>query len=89
VYLDKWDLTVGTQVNLDDLEVQVQAIVSERYQRIGQYTAYVLALAGFLLVLVAFVGIWLGNSLTTDRHQFDCEGGSRHAANSHLPTIQR
>lgn len=63
VYLDKWDLTVGTQVNLDDLEVQVQAIASERYQRIGQYTAYVIALAGFLLVLVALVGIWLGNSL--------------------------
>jgi methyl-accepting chemotaxis protein len=54
---------VGTQVNLDDLEVQVQAIASERYQRIGQYTAYVIALAGFLLVLVALVGIWLGNSL--------------------------
>jgi methyl-accepting chemotaxis protein len=63
VYLDKWDLTVGTQVNLDDLEVQVQAIASERYERIGQYTAYVLALAGFLLVLVALVGIWLGNGL--------------------------
>ncbi|MGF6518829.1 methyl-accepting chemotaxis protein [Pseudomonas sp. BT76 TE3572] len=63
VYLDKWDLTVGTQVNLDDLEVQVQAIASEHYERIGQYTAYVLALAGFLLVLVALVGVWLGNSL--------------------------
>jgi methyl-accepting chemotaxis protein len=50
-------------VNLDDLEVQVQAIASERYERIGQYTANVLTLAGFLLVLVALVGIWLGNSL--------------------------
>nr|WP_150654250.1 methyl-accepting chemotaxis protein [Pseudomonas fluorescens] len=63
VYLDKWDLIVGTQVNLDDLEVQVQAIASERYERIGQYTAYILFLAVCGLLLVALVGIWLGNSI--------------------------
>jgi methyl-accepting chemotaxis protein len=63
VYLDKWDLIVGTQVNLDDLEVQVQAIASERYERIGQYTQYVLTLTICLLLLVALIGIWLGNSI--------------------------
>ncbi|WP_223480155.1 MULTISPECIES: methyl-accepting chemotaxis protein [unclassified Pseudomonas] len=63
VYLEKWDLIVGTQVNLDDLEVQVQAIASERYERIGQYTAYILFLAVCVLLLVALIGIWLGNSI--------------------------
>jgi len=63
VYLDKWDLVFGTQVNLDDIEVQVQAIANDRYARIGQYTAYILALAAGLLLLVAVVGVWLGNSI--------------------------
>ena len=63
VYLDKWDLILGTQVNLDDLEVQVQAIASERYTRIGQYTSYILTLAFCVLLLVALIGIWLGNSI--------------------------
>lgn len=63
VYLEKWDLIVGTQVNLDDLEVQVQAIASERYERIGQYTAYILFLAVCVLLFVALIGIWLGNSI--------------------------
>ena len=63
VYLDKWDLIVGTQVNLDDLEVQVQAIASERYKRIGQHTTYILFLAVCVLLFVALIGIWLGNSI--------------------------
>lgn len=63
VYLEKWDLIVGTQVNLDDLEVQVQAIASERYERIGQYIAYILFLAVCVLLFVALIGIWLGNSI--------------------------
>lgn len=54
---------MGTQVNLDDLEVQVQAIASERYTRIGQYTSYILTLAFCVLLLVALIAIWLGNSI--------------------------
>jgi len=63
VYLDKWDLILGTQVNLDDLETQVQAIASERSERINRYTAYVLVVAMSLLFLVALIGVWLGNTI--------------------------
>jgi methyl-accepting chemotaxis protein len=56
VYLDKWDLIIGTQVNLDDLDTQVQAIAVDRHERIGSYTSFILAIAAGLLLLVA-IGI--------------------------------
>ncbi|MEB0075823.1 methyl-accepting chemotaxis protein [Pseudomonas sp. CCI3.2] len=63
VYLDKWDLVFGTQVNLDDIAVQVQAIASDRHGRIGSYTAFILAIAAGLLLLVAVIGVWIGNGI--------------------------
>ena len=63
VYLDKWDLVFGTQVNLDDIAVQVQAIASGRSASIGSHTAFILAIAAGLLLLVAVVGVFLGNSI--------------------------
>lgn len=54
---------LGTQVNLDDLEVQVQAIANERFTRIGKYTAYIVTLAICVLLLIALIGIWLANSI--------------------------
>ncbi|MDY7561500.1 methyl-accepting chemotaxis protein [Pseudomonas sp. 10B1] len=63
VYLDKWDLVFGTQVNLDDIAVQVQTIASDRHGRIGSYTAFILVIAAGLLLLVAVIGVWLGNSI--------------------------
>jgi methyl-accepting chemotaxis protein len=63
VYLDKWDLIIGTQVNLDDLDTQVQAIAVDRHERIGSYTSFILAIAAGLLLLVAIGGVWLGNSI--------------------------
>jgi methyl-accepting chemotaxis protein len=63
VFLDKWDLVFGTQVNLDDIETQVQAIATNRHERIGSYTAFILAIAAGLLLLVAIGGVWLGNSI--------------------------
>ncbi|MCS3472614.1 methyl-accepting chemotaxis protein [Pseudomonas sp. JUb42] len=63
VFLDKWDLIFGTQVNLDDIEEQVQAISTDRHSRIGSYTAFIIAVAAVLLALVAGVGALLGNSI--------------------------
>ncbi|MEB0123816.1 methyl-accepting chemotaxis protein [Pseudomonas sp. CCI1.2] len=63
VYLDKWDLVFGTQVNLDDIAVQVQTIASDRHGRIGSYTAFILAIAAGLLLLVAVIGVWIGNGI--------------------------
>lgn len=63
VFLDKWDLVFGTQVNLDDIEDHVQAISADRHSRIGSYTAFIIAVAAVLLALVAGVGALLANSI--------------------------
>jgi methyl-accepting chemotaxis protein len=63
VFLDKWDLVFGTQVNLDDIAIQVQAIASERSARLGSYTGFILAIAAVLLLLVAVAAVLLGNSI--------------------------
>ena len=63
VFLDKWDLVFGTQVNLDDIEDHVLAISADRHGRIGSYTAFIIAIAAVLLALVAGVATLLGNSI--------------------------
>ncbi|HEY0289155.1 MAG TPA: methyl-accepting chemotaxis protein [Pseudomonas sp.] len=62
-YLEKWDLVFGTQVNLDDIDVQVAAIASATQSRIGSSAALIVAVVAVLLIVVALIGIFLGNGL--------------------------
>jgi len=62
-FLPKWDLAFGTLVNLDDVEVRVEAIAQTSQSRIGSATALIVGIAALLLIVVAVVGLLVGNGL--------------------------
>jgi methyl-accepting chemotaxis protein len=62
-YLPKWDLSFGTQVNLDDLEERVQVIAASMQNRLGASAALIVAVVASLLLIVAVVAAFLGNGL--------------------------
>lgn len=62
-YLPKWDLAFGTQANLDDIDKQVDAIAASTQSRIGSLAAMILSIVGGLLIVLALIGVFLGNRL--------------------------
>ena len=62
-YLQKWDLAFGTQANLDDIDQQVEAIAASTQNRIGSSAALIVAIIAIFLLIVAVVGLFLGNGL--------------------------
>jgi len=62
-YLPKWDLSFGTQVNLDDVEERVQVIAASMQNRLGASAALIVAVVASLLLIVAVVAAFLGNGL--------------------------
>ena len=62
-FLPKWDMAFGTQVNLDDVEVRVQAIGASTQSRIGASAALIVCVIAVLLLIVAVVGLFLSNGL--------------------------
>ncbi|MFY1666498.1 methyl-accepting chemotaxis protein [Pseudomonas sp. Pseu.R1] len=62
-YLQKWDLAFGTQANLDDIDQQIAAIEAAIQSRIGSSAALIVAVVAVLLLIVAVIGLFLGNGL--------------------------
>ncbi|CAI8724395.1 cache domain-containing protein [Pseudomonas sp. PDM03] len=62
-YLPKWDLSFGTQVNLDDVEERVQVIATSMQTRLGASAAMIVTVVALLLLIVAVVAAVLGNGL--------------------------
>jgi methyl-accepting chemotaxis protein len=53
LYLDKWDLMIGTSVNLDDIAVQMDSIAAELNARNHKVIKWVAALSGLVLLVLA------------------------------------
>nr|WP_314576454.1 methyl-accepting chemotaxis protein [uncultured Pseudomonas sp.] len=62
-FLPKWDLSFGTQVNLDDVEVRVQAVAASTQARLGASAAMIVAVVSVLLLIVAALALILANGL--------------------------
>lgn len=62
-YLAKWDMSFGTQVNLDDVEERVQAIASSMRERLGSAAAMTVSVVALILLIVAIAAAFLGNGL--------------------------
>nr|WP_134331628.1 methyl-accepting chemotaxis protein [Pseudomonas sp. HS-2] len=68
-YLEKWDLVIGTAVNLDDIELQVQAFEGQMHQRISSLVIDMLGLALMLLIVIVALAVWLAGGFVRPLQQ--------------------
>jgi len=68
-YLEKWDLIIGTAVNLDDIELQVQAFEEQMHQRISSLVIDMLGLALMLLIVIVALAVWLAGGFVRPLQQ--------------------
>ncbi|NWB76705.1 cache domain-containing protein [Pseudomonas sp. G5001] len=63
VLLDKWDMMIGSAVNLDDIEEEVSHIAQTQYARINTLATGIVIADLVLLLLIAVIAVILGNSI--------------------------
>ena len=61
-YLPKWDMALGTALNLDGIEAQVAQVETEIKRRIGTIITSIVVVAAILLVVFGVIGVGLGNA---------------------------
>ncbi|AWY40262.1 HAMP domain-containing protein [Pseudomonas putida] len=62
-YLAKWDMAVGTSVNLDGIEAQVAAVQAQVQQRMQGVVLSIVGVALVVLLLIAAAGMLLANTI--------------------------
>ena len=81
VYLEKWDLVIGTAVNVDDIEVQVAQVSQHLKERSGALVDVILISSVAAFLILAIIAGWLVRRLLVPlahiRHKLDeiAEGG--------------
>ncbi|MCW1936918.1 methyl-accepting chemotaxis protein [Pseudomonas sp. o96-267] len=61
-YLPKWDMALGTALNLDGIEAQIVEVQSEIDRRIGTIITSIMVVAAILLLVFGVIGVWLSNA---------------------------
>jgi len=61
-YLPKWDMALGTALNLDGIEAQIAEVQVEIDRRIGTIITSIMVVAAILLLVFGVIGVWLGNA---------------------------
>ena len=61
-YLPKWDMALGTAINLDGVEAQIAQVQVEIDERISTIITSIMVIAAVLLVLFGIVGVVLSNT---------------------------
>ncbi|MGB4074623.1 methyl-accepting chemotaxis protein [Pseudomonas sp.] len=61
-YLPKWDMALGTAINLDGVEAQIAQVQVEIDERISTIITSIVIIAGVLLVVFGIVGVVLSNT---------------------------
>lgn len=88
-FLPKWDLSFGTQVNLDDVEVRVQAVAASTRARLGASAALIFTIVAVLLLIVAVLALVLANGLVRPilliKHNLDNIAAGEGDLTSRLP----
>ncbi|MEL7550325.1 methyl-accepting chemotaxis protein [Pseudomonas protegens] len=62
-YLPKWDMVLGTSVNLDGIDAQVAAVQSSVNQRMEGMVLSILGIAAVVLVVIAALGMLVANTM--------------------------
>jgi methyl-accepting chemotaxis protein len=61
-YLPKWDMALGTAINLDGVEAQIAKVEGEIDERISTIITSIVVIAAVLLVVFGIVGVVLSNT---------------------------
>ncbi|MGF0241151.1 methyl-accepting chemotaxis protein [Rhodococcus sp. IEGM1300] len=62
-YLPKWDMAVGTSVNLDGVEAQVAVVEGKVQERMEGVVLSIVGIAAVLLLVIAAAGMLLANTI--------------------------
>nr|WP_077047571.1 methyl-accepting chemotaxis protein [Pseudomonas sp. KK4] len=62
-YLAKWDMAVGTSVNLDGIEAQVAVVEAKVQERVQGVVLSIVGVAVVVLLLIAAAGMLLANTI--------------------------
>ncbi|MHC8366111.1 methyl-accepting chemotaxis protein [Pseudomonas sp. ZT5P21] len=62
-YLPKWDMAVGTSVNLDGIEAQVAVVEAKVQERMEGVLLSIIGIAVVVLLLIAVAGMLLANTI--------------------------
>ncbi|MCF4998629.1 HAMP domain-containing protein [Pseudomonas syringae] len=62
-YLSKWDMAVGTSVNLDGIEAEVAAVEAKVDERMQGMVLNIVGVALVMLLVIAAVGLLLANTI--------------------------
>ncbi|PMZ87935.1 chemotaxis protein [Pseudomonas sp. FW215-T2] len=67
-YLPKWDMAVGTSVNLDGIEAQVAVVEAKVQERMQGMVLSIVGVAVVVLLLIAAAGMLLANTIVRPLH---------------------
>ncbi|MCG6538704.1 methyl-accepting chemotaxis protein [Pseudomonas sp. KSR10] len=62
-YLPKWDMALGTAVNLDGIELALDEVRKEIDSRVNSILTSILGIAGVMLVALGIAGVVISNSI--------------------------
>nr|WP_273823229.1 methyl-accepting chemotaxis protein [Pseudomonas asplenii] len=62
-YLDKWDMAVGSSVNLDGIEAQVAVVRAKITERMEGVVLSIVGIALLVLLVIAIVGMLVANTI--------------------------
>ncbi|PKH12944.1 chemotaxis protein [Pseudomonas fluorescens] len=62
-YLPKWDMVIGTSVNLDGIEAQVAVVEAKVHERMEGVLLSILGVAAVVLLVIAAVGLLVANTI--------------------------
>ncbi|MDG9926889.1 MULTISPECIES: methyl-accepting chemotaxis protein [Pseudomonas] len=68
-YLPKWDLALGTAVNLDGVEAQVAEVREAVEERVGTIITSILVIAALMLLVLGISGLALSNAFVRPLQQ--------------------
>ncbi|WP_161867958.1 methyl-accepting chemotaxis protein [Pseudomonas yangonensis] len=61
-YLPKWDMAIGTALNLDGVEAGIREVEEDIDERIGTIITSIMVVAAILLLVFGVIGVWVGNA---------------------------
>ncbi|NMY05603.1 methyl-accepting chemotaxis protein [Pseudomonas sp. WS 5059] len=67
-YLPKWDMVIGTSVNLDGIDALVSEVEAKVNERMEGVLLSIIGIAAVLLLLIAAVGMLLANTILRPLH---------------------
>ncbi len=62
-YLPKWDMAIGTSINIDSIDAELEQIQAQIDERIQAIVTSTIVLAAIMLVVLSLVGLALSNSI--------------------------